>query len=229
MSQLYRSIRFLFLASCLAWSSALFADTLSLSGNLGNGAGATAIHFTIDAGQDLVIQTYGYGGGTNAAGTTFSGTGDQAGFMSTLGLYDAAGNLLMDSGASPDYGCNDMGPGTANVDGSFTCGDSYLSLRDYTFDVSDTAPAGSYTLVLFAGYVPDGTLPADLSAYTFPTDGSVYRYDGQTVTDFYAVDISGASISPPSSVSSVPEPSALWLMAAGASVWSLRRRGWQCR
>lgn len=208
----------------LAVSSVCWADSLSFSGNMG-ASGAVAFHFTVDAGSDLVIQTFGYGGGTNHAGTPFSGTDAQAGFSSILGLYDATGNLLMDSGASPDSGCNDgISPGTANFDSSYTCGDVYLSLNDYTYGVSPTADAGAYTLVLFANDAPPGSLPTDLSAYSFPADGTLYRADGQNVTDFYALDISGANISVPSDVSQVPEPSALWLIASGASIWAFRRR-----
>ena len=190
--------------------AAAHADTLSLSGNLASGNGVVFLPFAITSDSDIVIQTYGYGGGTNAAGTTFSGQSSdgQSGFLPTLGLYDAGGNLMFDSTAA-EYGCNDSGPGAANLDSSSSCGDVYMSLLDFS---GGTAGAGAYTLVIFTpGYTPDASLPSSAGPLlAFALD----RNDGQVGTTFYAVDITGDGIAQPAPASQVPVPASVWLFAS---------------
>jgi hypothetical protein len=198
---------------CLA-ATPLFADTISFTGNLPNGSngdpdpnGVVLLNFSLTDPGNIIIQTFGYGGGTNAAATTLTGTGLQAGFLSGFGLYNASGILVLDS-ISNTGGCSDTGPGSANPDSGFACGDLYLNFFD-TFGAN--AAAGDYQLALFAlGNAPTASL-SDLQGSLLA--GAFDRLDGQTGTDFYAVDVSSDGFGP--GVTPVPEPPTLMLLTAG--------------
>jgi len=182
------------------------ANTLSYVGNLpGDDPNSyVLICFHLNTASDIVVDTFGYGGGVNGNGETVGGTG----FQSVLDLYDGSGNLLLDSVADPPLvgACP-----PANDDAYGFCGDADL---DYTEYYSGWAPAGDYTLALLAfGNGPAGLTLADGFLGTGTFDGN----DGMRDSS-YAVDITGDSIGP---CTNMPEPASLLLLGS-ALPWLLR-------
>lgn len=143
--------------------------SLSLNGNLANPQSTYDLVFTVTGATDTVtVQTWGFGGGTNAAGTTinpggldpfvgiFSGIGAGATIVTEntnpAGASDATSNyttgfgLPGGSGVSTFEGC---APSSTVL---FSNGDNVCG------DLTITVPldAGTYTLVL-----SDGSNPAD--------------------------------------------------------------------
>ncbi|MEO8125650.1 MAG: DVUA0089 family protein [Bryobacteraceae bacterium] len=174
--------------------------------------------FTVSgqAGINIItIQTYGFGGGTNANGDTIAG----GGFDPLIAVFSAApesilvdggGNSLASLPGSAQFfpGC---GPaGTRAIATDTVCGDSTLTVS--------LAP-GSYSLVLSdAAYIPFAVSPgppissalsdgfADLTGGVFRTCSTT----GACISDTgsFAVDIVGLPVMP------VPEPSSLALVGA---------------
>ncbi len=157
--------------------------------------------FTLPAPSAVSIQTWSFGGGTNAAGTVIAAGG-----------FDPYVSLFKGSGASATFiASNDDGlcpPGN----GATACADSTLT--------TGLLAAGTYTLALtmpfnfsFAenygsGTLGDGFIGLDASF----DDGSC----AATCSSAYAADISYAV--------PVPEPATWALFGAGAALLALARR-----
>ena len=206
------------------------------------GSGAISCTGTIDTPEDyflksftvsgsgpqaITIQTFGFGGGTNAAGSVIS----SGGFDSLVALFSSAPEtILTDSGGNPIAsvpGSTQFFPGcppagTVSIGGIATCGDNKLAA---------TLSPGTYTLLLSdANYVPFAVSPgppissllsdgfADLSGGIFQTCVS----NGACITPngHFAVDISGVPLS------TVPEPSTLTLLGSGLMALVYARRRW---
>jgi hypothetical protein len=214
-----RAIRIFLLVAfatiCLFRIPSSLADTVSTESFTGTLASSSAVFettLTLTAGEDVLLQTYGFGGGTNAAGTViapggtdpfvaiFSGTGGTAAIL-TDGMGDPYGT-------SVDFG----GP---------TCGDVTMSLSSLA--------AGTYTVVLSDGqYIANavfdnGTLSEGFSDLT----GGVFcniANNGVNCPDplggAYALDITTTS-----TTSSVPEPGTLALFGSGLIALAFRLRG----
>jgi hypothetical protein len=194
----------------------------------------------VASGSSVTVQTFGFGGGTNAAGQAISA----GGFDSLVALFSGSGptaTILVDGSGNPfasadnltlfSPGCPPAGTvlmGVTNV-----CGDNTL--------VASVTPGLTYTLLLTdANFVPcavnPGPPPANgcttnLSAN--PVDPNQYgdltggvfqtcNFDssGQTCntdTGSFAVDISPVA---------TPEPATLVLLGSGllAAGWRSRRR-----
>jgi hypothetical protein len=221
---MFRFCAFWRVGTFLVWLSlsitpGVFADSVtfgsgvvSFTGSLPGATSAIAqnqaalLSFTLAGSSDISIQTFGYGGGTNAVGQLVSGTG----FIPVIELYDPLGNLIADSGLSGVAGCPPAG-----LDGIGVCG-------DISMDLGSMASAGNYTLAVLAfGNAPAGFTLAD----GFIGIGSFDGNDG-TRSNFYAVDVTGDIAAP---VADTPEPGSLVLLVSGFSALVLRRRAWRRR
>jgi hypothetical protein len=198
------------------------ANSLSFTGNLATPQSTFVAEFTWTGNSALTIQTWGFGGGTNAAGAAispggfdplvalFSGTGPTASIVMLAGNpVVSADSLIGFAGSCP--------PGnTALVGGLPTCGDASLSLN--------LAP-GIYTLVLSdANYIPLAVNPGppgasllsdgftDLTGGVFQTCVTDANNNLSCITpdSHFAVDITGNGVK-----LATPEPGTLALTATG--------------
>jgi hypothetical protein len=222
----------MFLFVCLA-------DASTISSCITTGSGATSCTGTIDTPEDvfltsftvpggssfaITVQTFGFGGGTNAAGTVISA----GGFDSLVALFSAPPETILTAGGNPIAsipGSTQFFPGcppagTVSIGGSAICGDNKLTA---------TLSPGTYTLLLSdADYVPFAVSPgpptssllsdgfADLSGGVFQTctnTGACIATSGH-----FAVDISGVP------ATTVPEPATLMLLTSGLAVLVCKRK-----
>jgi hypothetical protein len=163
----------------------------------------------------VTIQTFGFGGGTNAAGAPILA----GGFDSLVALFsgtplaivtDGSGNPIASVAGTTQFDPGCPPAGTVMVGGTATCGDSKL--------VATLFP-GMYSVLLSdANYIPFAVSPgppvssllsdgfADLSGGVFQTcngNGACISPNGN-----WAVDISGIP------TTGAPEPSTLVLLSA---------------
>lgn len=213
------------LAVAIAGGTRGYADTVSYTGTLANAESSFSATLNVADGGSVTLQTYGFGGGMNAVGTTivaggfdpfvglFSGTGNTAAFV------DGTSDVL--SNYSP--GCPPAG--TAMV-GSVAgqCGDVAMTF--------DGLAAGTYTVLLTdAAYLPaavfetGGTIGdgfMDLTGGAFQT--CVDENNCNTDTANWALDVTtsgGTSASP------VPESPSVELAGLGllfVAGWMLRSK-----
>jgi len=208
---------------CLLAATAvsLSAESLSYTGTLTSPEDAFETTFTLTAADPVTIQTWCFGGGTNAAGQAipsggfdplialFSGTGPSATIVT-----DGSGNPLADADNlyNPpwSYVGNCPPAGLVPIGSDNDCGDDWMQT---------TLAAGTYTLLLTdANYIPgavfdNGTLSEPFVDFT---GGVFYTNDPATdATIFpngnYAVDIISAGVNQ----ASTPEPAPLSLLGAG--------------
>jgi hypothetical protein len=178
----------------------------------------------------LVVQTWGYAGGTNANGQLIL----PGGFDPILSVFDATGGLVS---SSVLLGSNNDDPGAATDPTTGYASDSLLAL-------SSLNPGGTYVLVLSQNdNSPMGTTYGDgfsqtgmgnFTAAEFGCGGSAPfcqspffpQRDGN-----WAVDISGVDSATDitnNGGGAVPEPGSMLLLATGlTSLMLLRRRGKQ--
>jgi hypothetical protein len=168
-----KAIYSLLIALCLVLLAGVArADgTTSFTGTLANSEDTFLTTFALTSTEDVTVQTWEFGGGTNAAGTKiaaggfdplialFSGTG-----MGASMLTDGMGNPFGTSDVLNNYGGFAGCPpaGVVNI-GSPTCGDITMTLA---------LGPGTYTLLLSdADYIPNaifdnGTLGEGFSDFT---------------------------------------------------------------
>ena len=160
---------------------------------------------------DVIFQSLGYAGGTNAAGTTIA----PGGFDSFFTWYDSAGNQI----GTDNDGLNNGG--CVNV-GSFNgaCLDAYFT---------GTLTPGNYTLALTeSGNFPNGSLSDGFSEQgmgNFTASGTCLVFCdafGNADTGAWAVDIDNVASAAPA-IAPAPEPSAIALAIAGLSLLVLAR------
>lgn len=186
--------------------------------------------FTLAASTTVTVQTYGFGGGTNAAGSVIP----PGGFDSLVALFSGpptSASILMSGGNSiaSAPGTTQFFPGCPPA-GNVTIG-TELVCADNT--LTATLAAGSYTLLLSdAGYQPIAFNPGDSSpqdltsanSYTDLTAGVFQTCNDQgdciTPNGNFAVDLLFAAAGP------VPEPGSLLLLGSGlaALIWKWKRR-----
>jgi hypothetical protein len=203
--------------------------TTSFTGTLANTEDTFLTSFTLTGAGDVTVQTWGFGGGTNAAGTAivaggfdplialFSGTGAGASM-----LTDGGGNPFGTSDVLSNYGSFGGCPPAGLVDiGGPICGDITMTL--------ELGP-GTYTVLLSdAGYIPNaifdnGTLGegfTDLTGGAFQTCNT--DASGATTcaddTANWAFDLTTKS-----NAMTAPEPSTLGLFALGMAAFALAWR-----
>ena len=220
----------------VARASTIASTFLSFTGSLATSSTDFEQSFSLSAPSTLTIQTWGFGGGTNAAGTLIPA----GGFDSLVALYSGMGpsaSIVLSGGnpaASADTlsifapNCPPAGMVTIGAGaGSSVCGDNNLVLA--------TLAAGTYTLQLTdANYIPQAVNPGppgaslisdgftDLTGGVFQTCNTTT--DGTTTcitpTSNYAVDI----VAPTAVLTAVPEPGSLMLLLGGITMVSWRRR-----
>ncbi|HEY4009497.1 MAG TPA: DVUA0089 family protein [Acidobacteriaceae bacterium] len=213
----------------MVWGQARgHADTVSYTGTLANPEDTFSTTVTLTASGTVTLQTYGFGGGVNAAGTTiapggfdafvglFSGTGDGAVFVD--GTSDILTNYMP--------GCPPAGTATIGSVGG-QCGDVTLELTGLS--------AGTYTVLLTdAAYLPaavyeiGGTLGDgffDLTGGAFQT--CVDENNCNTDTADWALDVTTGAGSGGTTPGPVPEPPSVELAGMGmllVTAWMYRRQ-----
>ena len=217
------------LALCLVTllcAEVAMADGTSYVGTLADPNATLEVTLTLASTSDVTLQTYGFGGGTNQAGTIiapggtdpfvglFSGTGHGAAFIN--------GTSLDLTNYSSFVGCPPANSVT-NFGGT-TCGDITM--------VFDALAAGTYTVLLSDGqFIPNAAVGAgstlgdgflDLTGGQFCNiaDFADSETDCSNTSGAYALDVTTKSSSLP-----MPEPSSLILLATGLlGAIAVRRR-----
>jgi len=220
----------------MAWgATAARAQTYSFTGTLASPEDPVEFLITLTSPATVDMQTYGFGGGTNAASTVispggtdpflaiFSGTGSGATILTDISDNPYGTSLDLSNYGNPNFaGCPPAG--TESIGGSPVCG-------DITMDIL-SLPAGKYTVVLsdgqyYANAVFDnGTLG---EGFTDFTGGQFCNIEINSVacpntSGAYALDITATG-----AVSqAVPEPRTLGLLGIGllGLGFLYRRRQW---
>ena len=214
-----------------AASVGLSAESLSYTGALSSPEDVFESTFTLTAADTVTIQTWGFGGGTNAAGQViqaggfdplialFSGSGATASIV-----VDGLGNPLADSDNlyNPPWSFVGNCPtaGLVAIGSDNDCGDDLLQ---------SLLGAGTYTLLLTdANYIPNaiydnGTISEGFTDFT-PGPGLFQTCDPVsnaciTPNPNYAVDIVTAQ-----SDLATPEPSTLSLLCIGLTILAGAKR-----
>jgi PEP-CTERM motif len=223
-------------------SCVITGSTLSCTGTLGTPEDVFTKSF-IASGSSVTIQTFGFGGGTNAASQSISA----GGFDSLVALFSGTGptaSILLDGGGNPVASADNLSlfsPGCPPA-GTVTigppppvCGDNALVATvtfglPYTLLLTDAnfvpcavnpgpPPAGGCTTNLSANPV-DPSQYGDLSGGVFKTCNGFDAF-GNPICAIdngkFAVDISGVV---------TPEPDTLLLFGSGilGICWKGRRR-----
>jgi hypothetical protein len=205
------------------------AATISETGTLLNPEDTALMQLTLTAEGSVTLQTYGFGGGTNAGGSAISA----GGFDAVVGLFSGSGDGAVFLNGTSDIlstyspGCPPAGTVTVgSVAGQ--CGDVNLQFADltagtYTVLLSDAAYLPNAVFEDSPGYLGDGF--TDLTGGVFQT--CVDASDCNTDTANWALDITTSEASLPPSA--VPEPPSSVLAGFGVALmaawsWCKNRR-----
>lgn len=194
--------KLLLAAGLLAFaSSASYADDFSFTGNLNGINDVQLFTFTVGASSNVVLRTWSYAGGVNAAGQTIA----EGGFDPILALFQG-------TGASAVYiGQNDDG-------GALVPADSVTGAQYDTYLATNTLAPGVYTVSVmdYANFangptLGDGFTGGALTGGTF-RDATGHDRDSHWAFDILGVESATAPGNPPSAV---PEPSTIALLGSG--------------
>ena len=197
------------------------ADGVSYTGTLDSSTSVFETTLTIVETTNVALQTYGFGGGVNQAGTTiaaggtdpfvaiFLGTGDGASIL-TDALANPFGTSLVLNNFDNFTGCTPAGAPV--IGGAATCGDVRLLFNGLV--------PGTYTVLLSDGQnianavFDNGTLGegfTDLTGEAF-CNLNINGVDCPNTSGAYALDILTTPTNPGTPV---PEPGVLTLLIAG--------------
>lgn len=185
------------------------AATVSFTGTFLQDDDVQSFAFSVSAPGTVILQTFGYAGGTNGAGNTIAA----GGFDPTVSLFDSTGALLLfQDDDTPECNVVAADPVTGE------CFDVY---------VSTTLAVGSYLAVitqfdnhangpnLSDGFTQDGA--GNFTAAFGCEPGLFCDVDADARTGAFALDITT-----PNAV--VPVPAAGWLFAGGLAALARWRR-----
>ncbi len=212
------------LVSALLAAGCALGDTVSYTGTLSSPEDTWETDVTLSSAGTLTLQTFGFGGGTNAAGTVIP----SGGFDPFVGVSDSSGDLIQGtSDGLSNYtsftGCPPAGLVTiGSVPGN--CGDITMSLA---------LAAGTYTVLLSdAEYIPNAIF--DSPSYGNISEGFTDFTGGafQTCADLNDCNNDTANwaldVTTPSSVTPTPEPRSLAVCALGlmaiVMTWKLKKQ-----
>jgi hypothetical protein len=196
------------------------ADTISETGTLSSPEDTVLIPLTLVTSGTVTLQTFGFGGGTNAADMVIPA----GGFDPFVGLFSGTGPTALFLNGTSDILTGYL-PGCPPA-GTLTIG----SIPDQCGDVNiqfTGLGAGTYTVLLTDGdYVPNAVFeapPAFLGDGFTDLTGGVFQtcYDADdcnTDTANWALDITGPAGSTVPTPSPVPEPSSAPLAAVGVAL-----------
>jgi hypothetical protein len=202
-------ISFAFLIAALI-PGAVRGDSISYAGTLASSTDVVAETFTLTSPATIGLQTWGFGGGTNAAGALilpggtdpflgiFSGTGGSATILIDGGGNPYGTSLDLSNYGNPNFlGCPPAGAPV--IGGSPQCGDIAMTLTSLA--------AGTYTVILMDGeYIPqavsdNGTLSEGFNDFTGGAfcNVAINGVNCPNTSGAYAFDITGLP-------ASIPEP-----------------------
>ena len=221
----------------LAGACPALADTASFTGTLANSTDVFSLVFNVagTSSQAVTVQTWGFGGGTNADGKPIAA----GGFDPFVGIFSDTGPAasIVTDGLGNPFGSSDLlsnftsfsgcGPaGIANIGGP-VCGDLTMNL---------VLGPGAYTLVLSdAGYIANavfdnGTLGEGFADFTVGVLETCNTTDAGTScvndTANWAFDLTTSPNSGGGTPATTPEPSSLLLASSAllaAACWRRRK------
>jgi hypothetical protein len=199
----------------IGWAAAGFADTASYTGTLAGPEDSFTTTVNVAGDGTVTLQTYGFGGGVNGAGSTIAA----GGFDPFVGLFSGTGDGAVFVDGTSDILTN-YTPGCPPA-GTVTIGSVAGQCGDVNLQFTGLA-AGTYTVVLSDGAYLPAALFEDpggvLGDGFFDLTGGVFQTcdtngDCNDDTADWALDIttSGMSAAPP-----VPEPASVELAATAA-------------
>jgi hypothetical protein len=216
---------FIFSAGWILLAGVCLADTISETGTLNSPEDSVLIDLTLVNSGTVTLQTYGFGGGTNAAGTVIP----SGGFDPFVGLFSGTGPTALFLNGTSDIlsnyspGCPPAGTVTVGSVGN-QCGDvnlqfTGLAAGTYTVLLTDGENIPNAIFESSPGFLGDGF--TDLTGGVFQT--CVDANDCNTDTANWALDITTPA------GSTVPEPASAPLLATvalalGASVYARARK-----